>query len=208
MSKKGNKKQYSTRQKLAYYSNRINDPKLTAGQRSFAKARIASLSNDKANNRDNEENKKPSFKLPLKEGDHRWNIYRVPNFILNGKQDGNVHGGLVIDEKNDNVILVEVTHSSRNGKRNNFEIPNLVSTDLDEDGSLRKSYVRRDLIVSYKSTTGEKPISVVSLKGLINDKNLTVNEKEFILDSLNNLTTAEQRYLKFLSLAEKKDDTE
>ena len=45
---------------------------------------------------------KKEFKLPLNNGGRRWNIFRVSNKILNGRNDGDVHGGLVLDELNDN----------------------------------------------------------------------------------------------------------
>lgn len=59
---------------------------------------------------------KKEFKLPLNNGGRRWNIFRVPNSILGGKQDNDVHGGLVLDEMNDNYLLVQVTHSPKKGK--------------------------------------------------------------------------------------------
>ena len=63
---------------------------------------------------------KKEFKLPLNNGGRRWNIFRVSNKILNGRNDGDVHGGLVLDELNDNYLLVQVTHSPKKGKRNNL----------------------------------------------------------------------------------------
>ena len=93
--------------------------------------------------------KRQNKKIPLRQGGHRWNIYRVSNYILNGKKDNDVHGGLVIDEINDNVILVEVTHSSRWGKKNNQSIRNINSKDIDENGILRKSYFKNSCSAAH-----------------------------------------------------------
>lgn len=107
---------------------------------------------------------KRPFKLPLRNGGRRWNIYNVPNFILNGKHDGDIHGGLVLDEDNDNVMLVQVTHSSKKGSRNNIVIRNLDSKDLDENGNLKQSYIERRLIVTYKKGKAEEGIDVRALR--------------------------------------------
>ena len=147
-----------------------------------------------------------NFKLPLKNGGHRWNIFRVPNAILNGKRDGNVHGGLVLDEENENVLLVEVTHSPKHGKRNNIKVRNLNSRDLDENGELRDSYLERRLIVSVKTQEGEKGIDFHALQKQINDLQFTEEEKRSLLNELSNLSTAEERYDKFIILAQKKND--
>ena len=151
---------------------------------------------------------KPPFKLPLKEGGHRWNIYRVPNWVLNGKQDKNVHGGLVLDEENDNVMLVQVTHSSKKGKRNNLPIRNLVSTDKKQDSDeLRDSFLERRLIVSVDTVEGEKGIDIHSLQAQMNDLFFTDEEKRKIIEELSHLSTAEERYKKFQELAKNKNDT-
>ncbi len=145
------------------------------------------------------------FKLPLKKGKHLWNVYRVSNSILNGKHDNDVHGGLVLDELNDKVLLVEVTHSKKNGKRNNMKIRNLRSGDLDENGVLRESYLRKKLIVSVNTVRGEEPIDVIALQRQMNDLNFTEQEKQSIIDELSNLSTAEGKYKKFVDLANKKE---
>ena len=150
---------------------------------------------------------KPSFKLPLKNGGRRWNIYRTPNYILNGKQDGDVHGGLVLDELNDNVILVEVTHSKKDGKRNNLPVRNLQSKDFDEEGNLRKSYIKRRLIGTYKKNNSIEPIKSVVLKKQLNDLEFTEEEKQKILDELSNLSTAKEKYQLFERLSKEKSDT-
>ena len=141
-------------------------------------------------------------------GGRRWNIYRVPNFILNGNNDGDVHGGLVLDEENDNVMLVQVTHSARKGKRNNIAIRNLNSKDLDENGNLKQSYIERRLIITYKKGDAEEGIDVRALQDQMNDLQFTEEEKQDILDKLSHLSTAEERYNKFKELAsKKKNDT-
>ena len=149
---------------------------------------------------------KPQFKLPLKEGGRRWNIYKTPNYILNGKQDGDVHGGLVLDELNDNVILVQVTHKPRKGKRNNIPVRNLESTDLDEMGKLRESYLERRLIVSLERNGVKRGIENTALKAQKNDLQFTKEEKQAILDELSGLSTAEERYQLFEKLAKEKAD--
>lgn len=146
-----------------------------------------------------------TFKLPLKNGGHRWNIFRVSNVVLNGKRDGDVHGGLVLDEENENVMLVEVTHSPKHGKRNNIQIRNLNSQDLDENGNLRESYLERRLIVSYKKGSTEEGIDLRALNRQLNDLQFTEEEKQTILDELSRLSTAEERYRKFLDFAKKKN---
>lgn len=146
----------------------------------------------------------PKFKLPLVEGGHRWNIYKVPNFILNGKNDGGVHGGLVIDENNNNVLLVEVTHSPKHGKRNNCLIRNLKSDDLDENGQLKASYFKRGLIVSIQKKGGKEGIDVSALKKQMNDLNFTTEEKNRVLEELSNLGSAESKYKEFIELAKNK----
>ena len=149
---------------------------------------------------------KPQFKLPLNNGGHIWNIYRVPNYILNGKQDGDVHGGLVLDELNDNVMLVEITHSAKKGKRNNIPVRNLDSKDLDEKGKLRDSYAVKDLVVSVGKNDKIIGIDISALKSKINDLNFTEKEKEEILTKLGNLSTAEERYRLFEKLAKENAD--
>ena len=146
------------------------------------------------------------FKLPLKNGGRRWNIYKVSNSILNGKQDGAVHGGLVLDEMNDNVMLAQLTHSSKKGKRNNLPIRNLDSTDLDKDGNLQKSYLERRLIVSTSRGGNEFGINISALNGQMNDLQFTEDEKQAILDELSHLSTAEERYQLFEKLAKEKAD--
>lgn len=146
------------------------------------------------------------FQLPLRNGGVRWNIYRVPNFILNGKQDGDVHGGLVLDELNDNVMLVQVTHSSKKGKRNNLPVRNLNSLDIDGDGKLRDAYLERRLIVSVEKKTGREGIDVGSLTSQINDLQFSEEEKRRILNELSHLSTAEERYKLFEKLAKEKAD--
>ena len=151
---------------------------------------------------------KQPFKLPLKDGGRRWNIYRVPNYILNGKQDGDVHGGLVLDELNDNVILVEVTHSEyKKRNRKNLPVRNLVSTDIDaKTGKLRNSYLEKRLIVSTESKGVARGIESTALITQMNDLQFTKEEKQRILDELSNLSTAEERYQLFEKLAKEKAD--
>ena len=146
------------------------------------------------------------FKLPLKNGGRIWNIYRVPNYILNGKQDGDVHGGLVLDELNDNVMLVEVTHSAKKGKRNNLPVRNLVSTDVLKDGKFRDSYIVKDLVVSVGKNEKMRGVDVSALKNKINDSDFSIDEKQRILDELSHLSTAEERYQLFEKLAKEKAD--
>lgn len=151
--------------------------------------------------------KKTSFKLPLKNGCNRWNIFRVSNRVLNGKNDGDVHGGLVLDEENGNVMLAQVTHSMKKGKRNNIPIRNLDSTDLDKNGKLNKSYVERRLIVCTDFNDDKIGITLNALKGQMNDLQFTETEKQIILDELSHLSTAEERYKLFIELAKKKGGT-
>ncbi len=155
---------------------------------------------------ENKTSKSP-FKLPLKNGEHRWNIYRVSNTVLNGKNDGDVHGGLVLDEENGNVMLAQVTHSPRKGKRNNIPIRNIKSTDLDKDGKLKESYIERRLIVSVTDKDGEKGIDIEKLNKQLNDLQFTEAEKQRILDELSHLSTAEERYKLFKELAKRKGGT-
>lgn len=147
---------------------------------------------------------KPPFKLPLKNGEHIWNIYKVSNKILNGKQDGQVHGGLVLNEKNENVMLVQVTHSQKKGKRNNFPVRNLDSSDLDTKGNLKDSYIERRLIVSNERNGVEQGINVSALNGQMNDLQFSNEEKQKILDELSHLSTAEEKYRLFEKLAKEK----
>lgn len=144
------------------------------------------------------------FKLPLNNGGHMWNIFRVSNKILNGRNDGDVHGGLVLDELNDNCLLVQVTHSPKKGKRNNLQIRNLSSDDLDKDGNLRQSFLERRLIVSIDTKDGEQGIDVSKLNKQLNDLQFTEDEKQAILDELSHLSTAREKYDKFITLAKKK----
>lgn len=152
--------------------------------------------------------KQENFKIPLHNGGYRWNIYRVSDKILNGRQSGDVHGGLVIDESNNNVMLAEVTHSQKKGKRNNLPIRNLNSQDLDKDGTLRESYIERKLVVSIVDKAGEKGIDVKVLNKQMNDLQFTEAEKQKILEELSHLSTAEEKYKLFQKLAEKKNDTD
>ena len=169
------------------------------------KAIAASCAKRAAEKKKQAQAQKPRFKLPLKDGGRRWNIYRVPNYILNGKQDGDVHGGLVLDELNDNVMLVEVTHSARKGKRNNLPVRNLVSTDL-EDGKLRDSYIVKDIVVSVGKSGKLRGVDVSALKSKINDLDFSIDEKQRILDELSHLSTAKERYQLFEKLAKEKAD--
>lgn len=170
-------------------------------------ARIAAQKKFSATTSKSQEN----FKLPLKNGGRRWNIFRVSNKILNGKNDGDVHGGLVLDELNDNYLLVQVTHSSRKGKRNNLQIRNLNSNDLDKNGNLKQSFLERRLVVSVDTKNGEQGIDVSKLNKQLNDLQFTEQEKQSILDELSHLSTAREKYDKFITLAkkkaEKKNDT-
>ena len=147
---------------------------------------------------------KKEFKLPLNNGGHRWNIFRVSNKILNGRNDGDVHGGLVLDELNDNCLLVQVTHSPKKGKRNNLQIRNLSSDDLDKDGNLRQSFLERRLIVSIDTKDGEQGIDYRALNRQMNDLQFTEKEKQTIIDELSHLSTAEEKYNKFVRLAKQK----
>ena len=147
---------------------------------------------------------KKEFKLPLNNGGRRWNIFRVPNSILGGKQDNDVHGGLVLDELNDNYLLVQVTHSPKKGKRNNLQIRNLNSSDFDKDGNLRQSFLERRLIVSIDTKDGEQGIDYRALNRQMNDLQFTEKEKQTILDELSHLSTAEEKYNKFVRLAKQK----
>lgn len=163
-------------------------------------ARIAAQKKSSATTSKSQEN----FKLPLKNGGRRWNIFRVSNKILNGKNDGDVHGGLVLDELNDNYLLVQVTHSSKKGKRNNLQIRNLNSNDLDKNGNLKQSFLERRLVVSVDTKNGEQGIDVSKLNKQLNDLQFTEQEKQSILDELSNLSTAREKYDKFITLAKKK----
>ena len=147
---------------------------------------------------------KKEFKLPLNNGGRRWNIFRVPNSILGGKQDNDVHGGLVLDEMNDNYLLVQVTHSPKKGKRNNLQIRNLNSSDFDKDGNLRQSFLERRLIVSIDTKDGEQGIDYRALNRQMNDLQFTEKEKQTIIDELSHLSTAEEKYNKFVRLAKQK----
>ena len=154
---------------------------------------------------------KERVQMPLNNGGRRWNIFRVSNKILNGRNDGDVHGGLVLDELNDNCLLVQVTHSPKKGKRNNLQIRNLSSDDLDKDGNLRQSFLERRLIVSIDTKDGEQGIDVSKLNKQLNDLQFTEDEKQAILDELSHLSTAREKYDKFITFAkkkaEKKNDT-
>lgn len=167
----------------------------------------ASYARQAAENNNQPVPKETNFKLPLKNGGHRWNIFRVSNTVLNGKNDGDVHGGLVLDEENGNVMLAQVTHSSRKGKRNNIPIRNLKSDDLDKDGNLKNSYIERRLIVCTDFDDDKIGITINALKDQINDLQFTEAEKQAILDELSHLSTAEERYKLFLELAKRKGDT-
>ena len=174
------RKKYTKADKLRYYKSRKNNKNLTSQQRGFATLRVRT-------------------------GGRRWNIYRVPNFILNGKSDNNVHGGLVLDENNNKVLLVEVTHSKRKGKRTNIAIRNLRSNDIDEKGNLRESYIVRRLVVSINTKDGEQGIDSSALNKQLNDLQFTEEERQFIINELSNLSTAETKYKKFIDLSNKKD---
>lgn len=150
---------------------------------------------------------KPPFKLPLNNGGHRWNIFKVPNFILNGRQDGDVHGGLVLDEDNGNVMLAQVTHSPRKGKRTNIPIRNIDSTDLNKDGKLKASYIERRLIVAITDKNSEQGIDLRALNDQMNDLQFTEEEKKTILEELSHLSTSEERYKLFKELAKRKGST-
>lgn len=187
-----------------YYKNKAKSNNGTSNKTKVDKLKA----NEKAVSSTNKNNNnKSSFKLPLKNGGHRWNIYRVSNVILNGRNDGDVHGGLVLDEENGNIMLAQVTHSDRKGKRNNLKIRNVDSTDVDKDGILNDSYIERRLIVSTKTKNGEEGIDIIALNKQMNDLEFTEDEKQKILDELSHLSTAEERYKKFLELAKKKGDT-
>ena len=151
---------------------------------------------------------KPPFKLPLKNGGHRWNIYKTPNYILNGNPNGDIHGGLVLDELNDNVVLVQVTHSEyKKQNRKNLPIRNLNSTDIDKKtGKLRSSYIEKRLVVSTKSKGVERGIESTILGKQMNDLQFTEEEKQAILNELSHLSTAEERYQLFEKLAKEKAD--
>lgn len=149
-----------------------------------------------------------NFKLPLHNGGHRWNIYRVSDKILNGKQSGDVHGGLVIDENNNNVMLAQVTHSPKKGKRNNFPVRNLDSQDLDKDGNIKSAYLERRLIVSTDFGGKDIGMTTNALKRQMNDLQFTEAEKQKILDEFSHLSTAEEKYKLFQKLAQKKNDTD
>ena len=116
-----------------------------------------------------------------------------------------------MDELNDNCLLLQVTHSPKKGKRNNLQIRNLSSNDLDKDGNLRQSFLERRLIVSIDTKDGEQGIEDAKLKKQINDLKVTEEEKQAILDELSHLSTARDKYDKFITLAkikeEKKNDT-
>lgn len=105
---------------------------------------------------------------------------------------------------NDNYLLVQVTHSSKKGSRNNLEIRNLKSNDLDEKGNLRKSFLVRSLIVSIDTKDGERGIDYRALHRQMNDLKFTDEEKKTILDELSHLSTAKEKYSKFITLAQKK----
>ena len=115
------------------------------------------------------------------------------------KKDNDVHGGLVIDEINDNIILVEVTHSSRWGKRNNQSIRNINSKDVDENGVLRKSYFKKRLIISKNG----KAINISVLQKQNNDLNFSLEEVKEILNVINNLETTIEKYEEFIKLSKK-----
>ena len=129
-------------------------------------------------------------------------------YILNGKQDGNIHGGLVLDELNDNVVLVQVTHSEyKKRNRKNLPIRNLDSTDIDKrTGKLRNSYLEKRLVVSTKSKGVERGIENTVLGNQKNDLQFTEEEKQTILDELSNLSTAKEKYQLFEKLAKEKAD--
>lgn len=112
---------------------------------------------------------------------------------------------------NDNYLLVQVTHSSKKGKRNNLQIRNLNSNDLDKNGNLKQSFLERRLVVSVDTKNGEQGIDVSKLNKQLNDLQFTEQEKQSILDELSNLSTVREKYDKFITLAkkkvEKKNDT-
>lgn len=105
----------------------------------------------------------------------------------------------------------KVTHSSKKGKRNNLQIRNLNSNDLDKNGNLKQSFLERRLVVSVDTKNGEQGIDVSKLNKQLNDLQFTEQEKQSILDELSNLSTAREKYDKFITLAkkkvEKKNDT-
>lgn len=137
--------------------------------------------------------------IPLRNGGHRWNIYRVSNYILNGKRDNDVHGGLVIEEINEKVILVEVTHSSRWGKRNNYKIRNINSKDISSENKLKDSYIKKHLVFSKNG----QAISVSVLKKQQNDLNFTIEEIKEILEMINSLDSTKEKYEQFKKFVKK-----
>lgn len=185
----------------ANYAKQANRTKKTVGR---GKQQNPTKKQEPVSNRVSPPNPS-SFQLPVKNGGRRWNIYRVPNYILNGKQDNDVHGGLVLDEMNDNVMLVEVTHSKYKKKnRKNLPIRNLESTDLDKEGNLRDSYIEKRLIVSTGKDENERGIDASILNKQMNDLQFDEVEKQAILDELSHLSTAEERYELFQKLAKEK----
>ena len=196
-------------------SKKRKQPKFRCKSEAQKKAIAANYARKAAQNKQQSKLPQPKakeiFKLPLKNGGKRWNIYRVPNSILGGKRDNDVHGGLVLDEMNDNYLLVQVTHSPKKGKRNNLQIRNMNSSDFDKDGNLRQSFLDRRLIVSIDTKDGEQGIDYRALNRQMNDLQFTEKEKQTIIDELSHLSTAEEKYNKFVRLAkqkaEKKNDT-
>ena len=82
----------------------------------------------------------------------------------------------------------------------------LMAVDLDKDGNLRQSFLERRLIVSIDTKDGEQGIDVSKLNKQLNDLQFTEEEKQAILDELSHLSTAREKYDKFITLAKKKSE--
>lgn len=118
-----------------------------------------------------------SSTIPLVSGKYEWNTYNVENRILHHDAEDGHHTTLVLLEYKGKLLLAEITHSSRGGRK--LQITNPVSTDTEE------SFIKRITVVSLNQRK-TVPIRISHLGIKRNDRYFSKEEKEKILKSLNN----------------------
>lgn len=155
----------------------------------------------------NKEDEKKEFEYP--EIPHNtyfpcWRIFNFKNwaFLKKGNKEDEVHPGVVIAKENENYVLLQTTHSEKDGKRNNYLLGRLNPNDK------KDSYIKKDIFVRTRNNTGSSITDAAKSSEERTDlRKIELAEQKEILKVINNKPSNRKRYYEeFVKYNNKKSD--
>lgn len=134
--------------------------------------------------------------IPLKQGGLRWGVFNSKDYQVKSASMKGSHPFLVIDEENNCIVGLSMTTSEGRSGHSYIEMRNII------DNKNPKSHFEKDLKYQNKAKRG-KLLSKKALIDKINKMDLSLEEKERILKSVNSVESNKIRYLEFKEKSKK-----